>query len=249
MEKTGWEKFAILALIFYRDFFEEMLNLMKKNEIKGESVLLTGNNIDNDESVFSKRKNNYDLREKISDEMRRLFKEARDNFGKAIKIFFSLKNAEIPVLKGLNDELFFKNNLHLFASACYLISYNFYDKISQESTINFGNDFNDYIKESLFKDNEIESLNDESDYETGVFGVDFYECQDSNIEDYYDRYNYKKKLIKEVIKSNVEDMKGFISDAKTFKAPKNPNQENQYRILSFPWCIAGKLLSIIKFLK
>ena len=248
LEKTGWEKFAILALIFYRDFFEEMLNLMKKNEIKGESVLLTGNNIDNDESIFSKRKNNYDLREKISDEMRRLFKEARDNFSKAIKIFFSLKNSEIPILKGLNDELFFKNNLHLFASACYLISYNFYDKISQESTIIFGNDFNDYINESLFKDSEIESLNDESDYETEVFGVDFYECQDSNIEDYHDRYNNKKKLIKEVIKSNVEDMKGFISEAKTFKAPKNPNKENQYRILSFPWCIAGKLLSIIKFL-
>ena len=30
---------------------------------------------------------------------------------------------------------------------------------------------------------------------------------------------------------------------------KNPNEENQYRILSFPWCISGKLLSIIKFLK
>ena len=35
---------------------------MKKNEIKGESVLLTGNNIDNDSSVFNKKKHNYDLR-------------------------------------------------------------------------------------------------------------------------------------------------------------------------------------------
>ena len=31
LEKEGWEKFAILAFVFYRDFFEEMLNLMKKN--------------------------------------------------------------------------------------------------------------------------------------------------------------------------------------------------------------------------
>ena len=90
LEKIGYEKFAILGLVFYRDFFEEILNLMKKNEIKGESVLLTGNNIDNDESIFSKRKNNYDLREKISDEMRRLFRDARNNFSKAIKYFLKI---------------------------------------------------------------------------------------------------------------------------------------------------------------
>ena len=248
LEKSGYEKFAIIALIFYRDFFEEMLNLMKKNEIKGESVLLTGNNIDNDESIFSKRKNNYDLREKISDEMRRLFKEARNNFSKAIKYFFSLKNSEIPVLKDLNEEIFFKNNLHLFASACYLISYNFYDRISLELVEFYGDEFNKLINENLFKENEIEFLNDISDYETDSFGVDYYECQDYNIEDYHDKYNDKKEIIKNVIKSNVDDMKGFIGEAKKFKAPKNANEENQYRILSFPWCISGKLLSIMKFL-
>ena len=55
-------------------------------------------------------------------------------------------------------------------------------------------------------------------------------------------------MIENIIKNNVQDMKGFITEAKRFKAPKNPNEENQYRILSFPWCIAGKLLSIMKFL-
>ena len=250
LDKTGYEKFAFLALVFYRDFFEEMLNLMKKNEIKGESVLLTGNNIDNDESIFSKRKNNYDLREKISDEMRRLFREARDNFSKAISYFFSLKNAEIPVLKGLNDEIFFKNNLNLFASACYMISYNFYDKFSSESIADYyGSIFNDYINENLFKENEIENLNYISECESDILGVDYYECLEYNFEDYHDKYNNKKKLIKEIIKSNEDDMKGFIREAKRFKAPKNNNEENQYRILSFPWCISGKLLSIIKFLK
>ena len=249
LEIIGWEKFAILGLVFYRDFFEEMLNIMKKNEIRGESVLLTGNNIDNDESVFSKRKNNYDLREKISDEMRRLFKEARNNFSKAIKYFFSLKNVEIPILQGLNEEIFFKNNLYLFASACYMISYNFYETFTQESIVeNYGAKLNEYIKESLFKENEIEELNDVSEYECDMYGVEFYECQENNIEDYHIKYNNKKKYIKKIIESNVEDMKGFVREAKRFKAPKNANEENQYRILSFPWCIAGKLLSTIKFL-
>ena len=91
-------------------------------------------------------------------------------------------------------------------------------------------------------------MNDISDYETDSFGVDYYECQDYNIEDYHDKYNDKKEIIKNVIKSNVDDMKGFIGEAKKFKAPKNANEENQYRILSFPWCISGKLLSIMKFL-
>ena len=250
LKRNGWEKFAILSFIFYRDFFEEMVNLMKKNEIKGESVLLTGNNIDNDESVFSKRKNNYDLREKISDEMRRLFREARNNFKKAIKIFFSLKNAEINVLKGLNDEIFFKNNLHLFASACYVISYRFFDIQFQESHIeNYGNKFEEYINESLFKESEIEVLEDLSEYECDTFGVECYESQKNNIEDYHDRYNNKKKWIKKIIESNVEDMKGFIREARRFKQPKSANEENQYRVLSFPWCIAGKLLSTINFLE
>ena len=249
LKKSGWDKFAILGLVFYRDFFEEILNLMKKNEIKGESVLLTGNNIDNDDSVFSKRKNNYDLREKISDEMRRLFREARNNFSKAIQLFFSLKNIENPILQGLNDEIFFKNNLNLFASACYIISYNFYDTFSQESYVDIlGIKFNQYINESLFKDNEIEDLNGISEYECDVYGTAFYECQENNIEDYHNNYNEKKKLIKNIIEDNVKDMKGFVRETKRFKIPENPNIENQYRILSFPWCISGKLLSIMKFL-
>ena len=79
LEKSGYEKFAILGLIFYRDFFEDLLNLLKKNEIKSESVLLTGKNTNNEESMFNRRKKN-DFRKKNSYEMRRLFREARDNF-------------------------------------------------------------------------------------------------------------------------------------------------------------------------
>ena len=43
-------------------------------------------------------------------------------------------------------------------------------------------------------------------------------------------------------------MKYFVKEAQRFNSPKNPDDENQYRILSFPWCIAGLLLSNIKFL-
>jgi RNA-dependent RNA polymerase len=125
LELNGWEKFALMAMVFYRDFFEEMFSLMKKIDVKGESILLTGNNIDNDESVYTKRKNNYDLREKIADEMRRMFSLSKSNFEYGVKIFFLIKNFEFPILKGLNEELFFRNNLNLFASACYMISYNF----------------------------------------------------------------------------------------------------------------------------
>ena len=52
-----WENFGFLAFTFYKEYYLEILALMKKNEIKCESVLLTGNNMDNDESVFSKKKN------------------------------------------------------------------------------------------------------------------------------------------------------------------------------------------------
>ena len=43
-------------------------------------------------------------------------------------------------------------------------------------------------------------------------------------------------------------MKYFVENANRFNRPKNADDENQYRILSFPWCIAGLLLSNIKFL-
>ena len=245
-----WENYALLAFVFYRDFFEEILALMKKNDIKGESVLLTGNNIDNDESVFSKRKNNYDLREKISDEMRRLFRLAKSNFSKGIKFFFTLKNFEYPIIKGLNEEIFFKNNLNVFASACYMISYDFYEIIFQKNIIDYyGKKFREMIIDNILKDEELENLNEIVEGESETMGIDFNECQDSNINTYYEQFNKKNNIISDIIQKNINDMKCFINEAKSFNPPKNASEENQYRILSFPWCIAGDILSIIKFLK
>ena len=251
----GWKKFGIVGLVFYRDFFEELVNLMKKNEIKGESILLTGNNIDNDESVFSRRKNNYDLREKVSDEMRRLFKDAGDNFSKALEKFFDIKNnidnnnIFLQDLKELNSDIFFKNNLNLFASACYMISYNFYEEFSQESSVSdLGIIFNKFFEERLFKESEIESLNFNSEYEVEQLGTNYYDIYEDKIDKYHIEYEHKKLWIKKIIERNIEDMKGFIKETKRFKRAENANKENQYRILSFPWCLAGKILSTIKFL-
>ena len=249
LKNEKWENFALLAMIFYRDFYEEIISLMKKNDIKGESVLLTGNNIDNDESVFSKRKNNYDLREKISDEMRRLFKIAKNNFDQGIKYFFTLKNFEFPILKGLNEEIFFKNNLNIFASACYMVSYDFYELLSEKNLIdNYGNKFKELIFENNCKDIELEDLNYIAEGESEAFGVDFNKCEDYAIDMYYDKLKKKNDIINDIIEKNMNDMKCFINDAKRFNIPKNANEENQYRILSFPWCVAGTLLSKIKFL-
>ena len=39
------------------DYFYNLVSLLIKNEINGESVLITGNNIDNENSILSKKKN------------------------------------------------------------------------------------------------------------------------------------------------------------------------------------------------
>jgi hypothetical protein len=246
---VGWEKFALMAMTFYRDFLEEMTFLMKKIDIKGESVLLTGNNIDNDESVYTKRKNNYDLREKIADEMRRMFNLANNNFENGIKIFFSIKNFEFPILKGLNDELFFRNNLNLFASACYMISYDFFDIINKKNIVEkYGKIFEEMIFENIIEDDDLKKLGEDCEVDSERFGIDYEYSFESNINGYFDKFNNKSKIIKDIIQKNINDMKYFVEDAKKFIIPKNPDDENQYRVLSFPWCIAGLLLSIIKFL-
>ena len=251
IEIKNWENFGLLSLTFYRDFIEEMISLMKKIDVKGESILLTGNNIDNDESVYSKRKNNYDLREKIADEMRLMFNLAKNSFGYGIKIFFSLKNIEFPILKDLNKEIFFKNNLNLFASACYMISYDFFEIINKKNIVNiYGNKFKDMIFENIEKIHfiNIEKIGDDSDIECESLGIGYRDSLVSNINEYYDDFNNKNKLINDIIQKYINDIKYFTNKAKQFNKPKNPDEENQYRVLSFPWCIAGLLLSNIKFL-
>ena len=40
----------------------------------------------------------------------------------------------------------------------------------------------------------------------------------------------------------------FIKELKELPIPKKSLEENQYRILSFPWCISGEILTNLKFL-
>ena len=44
-------------------------------------------------------------------------------------------------------------------------------------------------------------------------------------------------------------MEYFVEEIRNMgKMPKQADEENQFRILSFPWCISGNLLTNIKFL-
>ena len=175
---------------------------MKKIDIKGESVLLTGNNIDNDESVYTKRRNNYDLREKIADEMRRIFNLTKNNFENAVQIFFSIKNFEFPILKGLNDELFFRNNLNLFASACYMISYDFFEIINLPNIVEiYGKKFESLIIDDMTRNNNLEKIGEDCEIECERFGIDYKYSFETNINEYY--YNFNNNLTTKYIKNKI----------------------------------------------
>ena len=252
LEIDGWKKYALLALVFYRDYYKEMTNLLIKNEIKGESILLTGNNIDNEDSIFTKRKHNYDLREKITEDMRCLFDQYIFCFKHAINIFFSIKNILSPLLLRLNEDIIFNNNLHLFASACYMIAYNFgLDVINKENSVRiYGNKFLElFIDNSCYNKSDNENSEECQIYESDLLGNDLYEIKEFIIEDLYEENNNKIEMIKDIINKNVEDMELFVKETKEIgKIPKQADEENQYRILSFPWCISGDILTSIKFL-
>ena len=252
LEINGWKKYAILALSFYRDYYKEMVNLLVKNEIKGESVLLTGNNIDNEDSIFTKRKHNYDLREKISEDMRCLFDQYVFCFKHALSIFFSIKNQLSPLLYELNEDISFRNNIHLFASACYMRAYNFSnDVINKEKEVNiYGNKFYELIMDNTCCINEEnERIEECLNYESDSLGSDMFETVGYITSDLYEIKNQKINLIKDIINKNIEDMEYFVEEIKTMgKTPKQADEENQFRILSFPWCISGNLLTQIKFL-
>ena len=242
-----WENYAFLALIYYRDYFNDLVSMLKKNEISGESVLLTGNNIDNENSVLSKKKHNYDLREKIGSDMHNLFVKSRNDLYDAITNIFTQKNNTYKNINLINILTYFHNNLHLFASACYIISYNILESVinnKDNSIDNYCQLFTDTINESLIIENDYEELNEISEYESLNFGVDYYECNESS----YDVLYGKNELIMNTINKKKKDMKGFVKELKKNKIPQQFNEENQYRILSFPWCISGHILSNIKFL-
>ena len=275
----NWENYAFLALLYYRDYFNDLVSLLKKNEINGESVLLTGNNIDNENSILSKKKHNYDLREKIGNDIHNLFIKNRDNFYDAIQnILISKKNINKNNKKNknksnkiteknektywifdkkdlINNDSFFVNNLNIFASACYMISYNILaikgekkEKKSQSIVEYYYKKYSKIIKENLIMDNDFEELNEISEYESLSMGIDYYESNEILYDNFLEKIYKQKKQIKKILKKKRNDMSNFIKDLQNTPIPEDANQENQYRILSFPWCISGHILSFIKFL-
>ena len=82
-----------------------------------------------------------------------------------------------------------------------------------------------------------------------MLGIDFIECEESNVIRCFEQFNKKNAIISDIIQKNINDMKCFAKDTKRFNLPKNANDENQYRILSFPWCIAGNILSMMKMIR
>ena len=270
LKLKNWENYAFLALIYYRDYFIDLVNLLKKNEIIGESVLLTGNNIDNENSLLSKKRHNYDLREKIGIDMHEFFIDNKNNFYEAIEQIFTKANDKeknkntnknhvnekyhIDKNDLINNNLYFLNNLNLFASSCYMITYNIIEdvinkKINSKSSVEFYcKKFASTINDNLIMNNDFEELNEISEYEAQNMGFDYYDSNENSIELLYEKINNEKEYIEKTIGKKKNDMNNFVNELKTYKIPKQPDEENQYRILSFPWCISGQILSSIKFI-
>ena len=170
-----------------------------------------------------------------------LFTKFNEYFSTAMNYFFDKVG-----LGDLNNEDIFQNNLNNFASACYMVSYNLKEIISKLNQ--FKINFESLVEESIRKDNDYNDICDISEYEMNEFGIDFYESLESNYDNYSINIAEKLEKIKDVINKFYFELKQFCDSFfhNDYKLPKDPNDENQYRILSFPWCIAGKMLSTIK---
>ena len=135
-----------------------------------------------------------------------------------------------------------------------MISYNLLEdvlnkKIDKNSVIeSFGNDFSNLIKSNLIINDELYNLNDITEYESLNMGTDYYENYQSNQDYIYDTNSTQIKLIDEIIDKKKKDMDNFIKELKNMPIPSQANEENKYRILSFPWCISGVILANIKYL-
>ena len=246
---NDWENYGFLAMVFYKEYFEEMVKLLKKNEIKSESLLLTGNSVDNEYSVFSKKKHNYDLRERVASHMVEIFRKFHQRFNFGLKFIFTKFNESL--FGTINDELFFKNSYHHFASACYRISYDFRDIIDHSDTYLslFQNNFTDEVLQSLDKPEEDNnSIDMISEYESDTLGLDSTELYFDNYNEVLEEKEIKREKITQIINSFNITLNNFVNTCKrSYKIPKTVNEDNQYRILSFPWCLCGKLLSKMKY--
>ena len=132
-----------------------------------------------------------------------------------------------------------------------MITYNFInDVIEKENIVKiYGNYLLDFIMDNCYQIKENENIQECVDYESDMLGINIHNSQECIIKDLYELNHEKLELIKDIINKKVEDMEYFVQEIKNMgKLPKQADEENQFRILSFPWCISGNILTIIKFL-
>ena len=247
VKKRKWEYFGLIAMLLYKEYYEEIMNILKKNEIPTESVLLTGNNIDNEASVYSKKKNNYDLRERVTNEMVELFRKFKIYFDENVNFLF--RNNKIPLSETISNYYFFKNSKEYFASACYMVSYDFVEILTNYTNQIelFKERLNEMLTESVFNVNNQINLNQASIYLNDNLGL----CEEEYLPMfYYDFYTQQRdtiEKIKDVLDQYEKVLIQFSKQCLKSDIPKMIDEEKQNRILSFPWCIAGDLLSNMKY--
>ena len=135
-----------------------------------------------------------------------------------------------------------------------MISYNLLEdvlnkKINNKPIIDFYCEkFISLINDNLIADDTFDSINEISEYESSNIGMDYYENVEMNYDYSYKEIIDKKNLIKDLVNKKKDELNKFIKELKRIPIPKQANDENQYRILSFPWCISGNILSTIKYI-
>ena len=135
-----------------------------------------------------------------------------------------------------------------------MISYNLLEdvlnkKINNEDAVKYYcKAFNEIFNGNLIMDNNLEELNEISEYEALNIGIEYYESNESSYDSLYDKNNQELKIINNIIDRKKNDMMNFVKELKKTDIPLQANEENKYRILSFPWCICGHFLTNMKFL-
>jgi hypothetical protein len=234
----GFENYMLEALHFYGKYYNEILSVIKTNEIQNESELLTGNNVD-ESSTFGKRKHNYDVIERIAVFMAEKFKQYSN--------YFENSNCYVSNVKisALNS------NKNKRASAYYYVSYNILnilEEFKEEPEIlkNYKSDFEELLEDDF----EIGNCSF-GDYVITNYGLEY-----SNIVDVENWYVDHRLIQVKTLKDDLEKVENRIFDflkkeMRNYQIlPINDeNEDNQYKILSFPWCTCGNILTEIKKLR
>ena len=135
-----------------------------------------------------------------------------------------------------------------------MITYNLLEEIlnklinNKPSLESFCSNYISLINDNLVTNDTFENINEISEYESSNLGTDYYENIKNNYSCIHKEIEENKKIMKQIIDKKKKDIEKFINELKRIPIPKQPNEENQYRILSFPWCISGDILASIKYI-